>query len=1127
MKAPVLGAKLNVPMPPVSYLPRARLDREWDQWPEKRLALVTAGAGFGKSSFLSANARKSDRPCIWFSIDELDADPASFVTHLVEAIGPLATEPLPTADTSLADSGSSLIALLMNVLRQQRRGAMLILDDAQHVAGSKKILNLLDRLIRFIPDRTTVVIASREPLGLHTAKLKSQGVLASIGAKDLRFTEDEVEALFLRRFDDAPLEEGLSRRIVMQTEGWAAGIEIFFQVCGGTSSWAIKEALNQLSSVGSGWFTYFAEEVVGRLDDRLQDFLRRSSILPQLNADLCNHVLQIENSHALLDDLSKRNLFTFPAGDDGATYRYHHLFREFLRDQLKRSLGKAEHRRLQLRLADALVKSGAWAEAAAAYAEGGDPTATLKVMEKVGEELLATGQYRVLRNAFESIPDNRLRTHPAALFILGRIQDIQGDWEDARESYERSLILTTNRSRRAELLRLLARGHIRLGDDDAAEALCRSALKEAGRRKPKLRGQILCLLAVTAAELGRLDEAERHFLEAQSILHKAGESSEEGRALYLRAANVHFYRGEFQKAKEVGRQALVIFRKLDDQRLICHTLMGIGLHAAEAAEVGEARDITKRALRMAEGLEYRMVEGYCHYALGRCALTSGDTQRAREHFDLAYRVGTQLKERAMLSWPPIGLAQAALAEGNRASARDTVQQLLRFSRKKRDRLSEARCCAILGLVEPPDKRSSAARWWRKGETILREIGTLFELHRILLFRLAAGVVTKQAERSILEELLTGTAKMEHEFLFLDLEPSRAARVLTRAIELGVEIEYTTNLLVRLGPPVVSHIAPLIEEEDSSVRESAIEILAQVGGDEARAALERAADPTSISGRSALKVVSELERAPGVPLSLNALGPFTVSVGETELSTGSWRSKRALRLLHLLLTKRFRWMSKDAVIEALWPDTDLDKAENNLRQSVHLLRKTLEPDLKETRLSKYIRFRNDAYRLDPGTGYTYDVEGFESTLQEAAKLIDQDKPLKGERRLLAAIDLYESGFLEEAPYEEFVASERERLRDRFLWAVGRVLQRYIVKKKWDECIPLSRRGLAEDPFAEDFHVALVQAHLELGNRQEALAAYHQYEQMMVRELDLIPSTRMKTFAEKATLLGGGKSRANRR
>ncbi|MBU1072657.1 hypothetical protein KKG45_05360, partial [bacterium] len=275
------------------------------------------------------------------------------------------------------------------------------------------------------------------------------------------------------------------------------------------------------------------------------------------------------------------------------------------------------------------------------------------------------------------------------------------------------------------------------------------------------------------------------------------------------------------------------------------------------------------------------------------------------------------------------------------------------------------------------------------------------------------------------------------------------------------------------------------------------VIDRIGGETARAALGGGEETTG-----------------GAPLRIRALGSLETIVDDRRLTLDDWRSKRALRLYQYLLVCRFRWVPRDEAIEALWPDTDLDKGLNNLRQTLHVLRRTLAgDDGAGQRPDRFVRYHNEALRLEPGDGYVYDVEQCEASLQEAESLWSDGETAAAAEPLLVAERLYRGHFLAESPYEEFTADERERLRDRLLQDVGRLCAWYARHEMWEQLVPLARRSIGLDAYHEEFHQRLVEGLAGLGHRAEALEAYHQYETLMIEELDLLPSNRLKALAER--------------
>ncbi len=1140
MPVRTVAQKTHIPQAPAGYIDRPRLNSLWETWAGKRLVTVTAGAGFGKTSFLSACARLASRPVAWMNLDERDVDLATFVAHLLQALeagGPPHEQGREPAEKSaLASPGAAggsppgldstdpafAQQVLANALDLLSRGAgrALILDDAHSIAGSPPVLRFLDELVRYAPRGATIVLSGREPLAIATQKARCAGEGAALTHRDLAFRIDEIGLLLARRYPGMQIASRYTRRLMKKTEGWAAGIEIFLQSFPALDRHALERALNRPLEEGTGWFEYFAEQVLSGLDERTQDFLARTSVLGLLDATSCNRLLRIQDGAARLQELARRNLFTISLGDE-ERYRYHHLFRAFLRDRLRARLSERSHRAHMRKAGELLARSGDCAEAAEAFREAGEPDAILALIERTGERRLAAGEHRALQRAFALLPERRLRGRPQAMFLLGRLCDLQQRWDEAEKHYRRALRLSRSLPRRMELMSLVAQLASRHGAHRAALAMCRRALDTRARASQAARARIHSTMGVCLSELGRPDEGERSFLEARRLHRGAKDAAEEARIDYLLAINVYLRRGEFARARETARRALARFRRLRNPRRICYSLGVLSYISSEMNDLAAAGELGEQLLSLARALGQRQQEALAYLILGRCALAAGDLDAAGGQFGRALALGEDLHERDLRVLPRLGLARWNAARGNRRAARALAQEAFEIVHAMEDPLHAGRCALLLAELALPGDRAGARRWWRRADVLFERAQAAPEKNRVLLARIDAGDLDGARAEAALGELLSAAQRPEVASWFRLADKPRCARVLARALEQGIEVEQAIRLLMDIGEPAVSLLAPLVKG-DEAVRLRAVDALARIGGAQARALLASVARQRARSGGrgnpaiampSAARAAEELARIPDRPLRIHALGELRVQAGERELHPQSWRSTRALRLFQLLLVRRFRWVAKDEIIEALWPGSEPEKGKDSLWQSVFHLRRILEPDLEELRDSHYVRFHHEAYRLEPGEAGLYDVLAFEGALREGKRLLVGGRKRAAQRRLREAVDLYRGDFLADSPYEELATVERETLRDQFLSALGSLANLAESAGCWEECIDVARRGLAQDPFGEMFHRAAVQGLFMLGRRGEALSAYLGYEKAMLRELRLPPSPAMKALAER--------------
>ncbi|MCA9729532.1 MAG: winged helix-turn-helix domain-containing protein, partial [Candidatus Eisenbacteria bacterium] len=365
-------------------------------------------------------------------------------------------------------------------------------------------------------------------------------------------------------------------------------------------------------------------------------------------------------------------------------------------------------------------------------------------------------------------------------------------------------------------------------------------------------------------------------------------------------------------------------------------------------------------------------------------------------------------------------------------------------------------------------------WSQRALKGARRLGARCELHRVLRDRVLFGADDPAAKRAMCAELIEGVSTFAHEFVLAETSREEAARLLATAVASGIDPAPVRRLRRLLG------FGPEEAETDCPATASAGQIL-----------------------------------------EICALGPLRIHLGDRWITRDDWRSHRARRLFLALLIHRFRWVSREKLIEMLWPGVEPGRGSNNLRQTIHLLRRILEPGLARgaTPSSRYILFQEDSCRLDPGPEYRYDVESFELDYRAAESEVDLDDPMRNEARWARVLGWWQGEFAADSPYDEIVAAERERLRDLYVRALVRAIETSADRADWPAVTDRARRALEEDPYHEDLHAYLIESCTRMGHRREALQAYERYEACTVRELGLPPSRRLARLAEQAARLQG--------
>jgi len=303
-----------------------------------KLTLISAAAGFGKTTLVSEWAAACGLPAAWLSLDEGDSDPARFLAYLIAALQTVAPSvgqgALAALQAPQPPPPEAILTAVLNDLAAQPDRLLLVLDD-YHAVDAPAVDQALAFLLQNLPPHLHLVIATREDPSLPLARLRARGQLTELRAADLRFTPDEA-AEFLNQVMGLNLSPAEMAALEARTEGWIAGLQLAaLSMQGRTDTAAFVR-----SFAGSHRFVldYLVEEVLLRQPERVRAFLLQTSILDRLSGPLCDAVTGQEGSETVLDELERGNLFIVPLDDSRQWVRYHHLFAEVLQARLLREL---------------------------------------------------------------------------------------------------------------------------------------------------------------------------------------------------------------------------------------------------------------------------------------------------------------------------------------------------------------------------------------------------------------------------------------------------------------------------------------------------------------------------------------------------------------------------------------------------------------------------------------------------------------------------------------------------------------------------------------------------------------------------------------------------------------------
>ena len=443
--SPLLETKLCVPRWRTGLVPRARLIEHLDHGTERKLTLVSAPAGFGKTTLLAewlAVTQASERPAAWVSLDQGDNDPTLFWAYFITALQTVHSGVGETALSLLRSPQPPPIEALLGTLLNEiatishdpstgsgqvpltgsGHGFVLVLDD-YHVIDAQPIHSGITFLVDHLPPQMHLVIASRADPPLPLSRLRGRGELAELRAADLRFTPDEAAA-FLNDVMGLSLSAGDVETLEARTEGWIAGLQLAALSMRGRED--VSGFIRAFAGDDRYIVDYLVEEVLQRQPERVRSFLLQTSILDRLSGPLCDAVTGREDGKGVLEALERGNLFVVPLDDKRQWYRYHHLFADVLRAH---SIEEQPDRVPTLHRSAAawFEERGMAAEAIEQARAAGDHETVARLLSANFEEFARIGHYTSISSWSASLPEEMVQKRPRLALIHAAGAMVSGD----------------------------------------------------------------------------------------------------------------------------------------------------------------------------------------------------------------------------------------------------------------------------------------------------------------------------------------------------------------------------------------------------------------------------------------------------------------------------------------------------------------------------------------------------------------------------------------------------------------------------------------------------------------------------------------------------------------------------
>ena len=1102
--------KLLVPERDGLTTPRPRLEAISDRVVGLPLTVLTAGGGFGKSTLLAAwAAALTGRARIaWLSVESEDGAPTALLEAIVaavhRAIPHLARTRRPASDPFAGDLRRHVHALCNELYahtEDRDEHAIIIIDDA-HLAAAEGdgAVAVLAELLLSLPPRVHVVLASRTPLTFSPiAKLRAQGRVLELGETDLRFTIEEA----------APLAGGVERakELVELTEGWPIALGL-------TARLAVdpQAALARGAASRQAIFDFLAEEVLRKAPPGAQDEIFALAIPKTLDEATAAYLLDRSDALSVIERIAERGLYLTRI--DGATWRFHQLFAEFLRERFRHDAPERE-RALRCKYASYLRETGDTMEALSQLIEAGD---FLEIVAYVQEALVTirfTDRYKKLLDLLANVPAAIKQRHPMLYRLYASALARSGAFERAAEELELAFGAAMSNGDVATAcaakieLGLGANGFRFQGHGSFAksEAHFREALELAQRpqlsEKPGYRKQAHSFLGMALAQQFRYPEAMPHLQAAVELEYL---SDRHVNLTVLGLSLAQSWMGDWRGALEHAQIAEELFRAGGGGFYLGQALaMQARCHLALREDFSRAAALADAAISALKAEQDHEELAGAYVTKGRCAIAVVPPDLAAA--EAAASEAAQWLESApnpVIRYEVALLrGESAIIAGREPDAVQHLQEASAIAQSLADPRRLALCdlnSAIADLVFGRGAEAQAGL-----DAAARAFAELGDAYHALIARAAAmACLARQGALHAADLLGMLDAIESSRCRYALASASRSATALLAwALRHGVAVERAEHLLGPYAGGPLDEIAAVAHDGSLAApgRVGAARTLARAAPADQRPLLRTlAGDADPLVRATAAALLDVLADGAVAPIRVDVVGELRVHVGETVLSERDerWTRKRSADLLRLLAIEGPQ--TKAAVIETLWPQSD-SGAETTLRVTLHFLRRALEPGVDGA--GNYIEYDGAILRLRAQTFGGTDAATADAGLKRALfALAKGERTATAAAALAAAIDVF-SRSPREADAAEWLRGHVRYWRERCVEAWRARAELEIRAGETKTAQRTLETAVAFAPLDETTICALLDLHIERAELEAARAVFAAYKRKLHEELELSP------------------------
>lgn len=1044
-----------------------------------RLILLCAPAGYGKTTLLIDTVHQKTLACCWYFFESTDT-PVTFLEGLLASTQQCFPELAEQLDAfekldehaSTEEDCQRVLDQLVALLNSQISQKFVVALCHYHKIKQNETLNhFINHLLARPLQQGVLVIESRSLPNLNLAPLIARQQMFGIGSNKLRFTAQELyELAHIKGFTTFTLQE--SEHLTNLFEGWIAGI-LLGSILGytqmqplapsPTDQWGMLAQLTDRQQLS----TYIANEVFEQ-ETATYEFLASVSVLNELTPALCNALLGRSDAAERLIYAEQQGLFVMRSEhpmekDSVGVYICHPVLRKLLEEKLL-SQSLDLYIELHRKAAYLLYDEQAYEQALIHALQAQEYRLVSSIIVQIAPDFEAQGKGETVDLWLGMLPEQVLNQDPWLLMTVVNIRLAHNEYAQVPSLLETVETLLADPASQNPDTALLLQAELRLarskflfyqGDFQGSCDLCQEVLQLVPASEVHLHIRAYHRLGVCmVAGLGHIYEGIVQFQHALQ-LSMSQSDEQQSATLHRLLASAYGWLGNYELATYHQDRAIHIWEKLHEPSGLINSLVSQGLLNLRQGLTQQAEEVLLRALYLAREVNhFRSGEAYVLVALGELYCTLAQYVRALTYLDDSLRLATQCEDHYLMHCALCSIATTYIYMGEIQTGQFFLDQV---------------------VLQPQEDRSF--------EGLFR----LVTQGRLFLAQQAYEESQQELERAVALGEATSIQFLHEQALLLltvcyarQSKMSDALLIASKALELNKngDFDYTLEIESRYHPELSELLTQTVPDEPVENPPQASQAF-QVSPDEAP--------------------VADLRDVP-TPLRIQAFGEPKVLVNGVPITR--WRMVRSQELFFLLLESTHP-LSKDQLIEALWPEAMGEQLDTTMRTAIYYLRQAIGKTC--------VVYVSGLYSLNLASVYGsdiwYDVTQFESCYKQAKQALAAEDDEAARVALIELVELYTGDYLQYR-YHDWCLPRRQRLRLAYMDALEHLAQVAWRQEDWDESIEYWNALLSLDPYIEKAHYWIMRAYLKQEKREFALRQYHICRKYLQEDLHTVPGVLLK-------------------